>query len=113
MTDEMPGDKYVVFKRADFNSAFGDTLAEKALRERLDAGALDDAVVIRGQDVFAAPTFFNYSNQVITVHDIMAGTLAQPIPEEVAEELIALQKIADHFHELGLWASNTPAKLPN
>jgi len=99
--------KYIVFRRDDWEKhggLLGDDFASDY--------AVEDAAVIRGQDIFAASTFFNYSNNVITTQEILAA-LVEDASEEFDEMLSSLQAIADHFHDLGVASAEMPNKLPD
>lgn len=119
----MEDNKYVVFKIGDWldqrqvingvsNLPLNEEPAEdpratldKALKA-LDAARLDDAVVIRLQDLFAAGVLFTYAGAVQSAIEIMAAhNIAPP------EDLLATR---DHFFELASAAEASPIKkLPD
>lgn len=84
--------KYIVFKREDFENTSEVLLAE-----------IEDAVVIRLQDIFAAPALYTYYNSIQ-----VAMTLLPP------NERAALLPIADYFHEMATMADKTDhRKIPD
>lgn len=112
MSEDAPPSKYVVFKRHDWFGKVQDDLGAKKLQQLTGNYEVRDAVVIRAQDVFAASTFFNYSNQVQTTIEIMMGTFEEITPE-LGELIEDLSDTADHFHQLGVWASEQEAGFPD
>lgn len=109
---DTPRNKYITFKLSDWNGPVAEALGATNAKKMADKFALDDAVVIRGKDIFAAPTFFNYANQVVTVREIMANSFEEVTPE-LAKVLENLANIADHFHELGMWSTELEVGLPD
>lgn len=125
----MPDDKYVVFKISDWldqrqeinkvsnniGTANGHFL-DDAL-SALDAARLDDAVVIRRQDMFSPPTLDSYSNTALvfvealqTVRDLLHdGGAAEAVDEMIRNQ----QKRADYFHEQAALAWDAQRKLPD
>lgn len=102
----MNDSKYVVFKREDF-------LAWFALRSHgVDLGdmppALEDAVVIRRQDVFAPPALDAYANNIQSAVEAIKATGVEP--HGLAERLT---EIADYFHDQASEAWLTVRKLPD
>lgn len=115
----MEDGKYVVFKigdwldqRAVINKVSNEdvtgapTKALDGALMALDAARLDDAVVIRLQDLFAAGVLFTYAGAVQSAIEIMAAHNIAP-PED-------LLKTRDHFFELASAAESSPIKkLPD
>lgn len=104
-------DKYVVFKREDVES-WGHELATKTnLLEKV----VEDAVVIRRQDVFAPPALDAYANLITAAISIFVDSGgfvpgADPEPESVKR----LREIADYFHEQSEQAyADSSRKLPD
>jgi len=108
--DSVDNEKYVTFKREEFVTWIG-LLSTMDLRET-NPGALltealelrlEDAVVIRRQDLFAAPALATYAS--------MIGMVAQNISNPtVSKELLS---IADYFdHQAGI-AADEGYKLPD
>lgn len=101
--------KYVAFK----------TEAWEKFREELGRDAdefeqehkLEDAVVLRGQDVFTPGALFAYSNNVVTTVEILRGVVEPSV--ELEEELQTLMGIADTFHALGIASAESQSKLPD
>lgn len=98
-----PDEKYIVFKRSEFDLVF-----RRSDRNELEAIALPDAVVIRTQDIFAGPALHVYASS-------MAITVATRTNWSLADE--NLQSIADYFYERANEAdearANGAAKLPD
>ena len=113
-------EKYVVFKRADLDTwltwliseAF--TVNEKVLSifENAPLGEIEDAVVIRHQDIFAAPAFFEYAGQIGTFLEIAEAYRALYSVHRTVD-LENLGTIRDYFHEQGLLAQKSFHKLPD
>jgi hypothetical protein len=110
MTDDAPmDDKYVVFKREALDElllAFANNLTPtvgSALNNFVEA-VVEDAVVIRRQDIFAPPALEAYANGI---H--VALQLSQPGDEAAGR----LQKIADYFHSQASEAWMVSKKVPD
>lgn len=103
MTDQ---DKYVVFKKADWDEAISQRLGEHA-PELVRLYAVPDAVVLRLQDVFTKPALYAYGNGIQNAVDIMMA-VSDGILEEECKELIT---IADRIIELANTEIET--KFPN
>lgn len=92
----MKDEKYIVFKREDWDrytsrSGCGANVAKALL-------PLDDAVVIRTQDVFAAPALDGYANAIRT--GMAIATLGPLENNAEANEIHwRLGEIADYFHD--------------
>lgn len=85
-------EKYVVFRRDDFNDIFTDNnLIAGKVRQDLSTIQVKDAVVIRTQDIFAAPALDAYANSISVALMIMGYKPGDPHPE--------LANTADYFHE--------------
>lgn len=80
--------KYVVFKRLDFEEWYAE------LPEADYPPFIEDAVVIRRQDVFAPPALDAYGNAILCVVEAMK-TDERP---EIVDTVDRLQGIADYFH---------------
>ncbi len=93
----MEDDKYVVFKKEDWDTAY----------VAGDMRPLDDAVVIRRQDIFAAPAFFEYAGQIRTTIEIMKQEGCW------FEQNHHLEDIADYFMQQGEEAMRSERKLPD
>ena len=81
--EEQP--KYVVFKIEDFNQALGEgTIGQ--------CPEVDDAVVIRLKDPFAATALYTYCNTIMSFLELM--------PEEFLseQENQRMLDLADYFH---------------
>lgn len=108
-------DKYVVLKISDWldnrqilNAAADDPhhpdpsgAVNKVIKD-LDAARLDDAVVIRQQDIFAAGVLFTYAGAVQTAIEVL-GQQNIPVPDE-------LQDLRDRFFEFASAAEASPIK---
>ena len=104
----MDQNKYIAFKAAEWEAfAQGDPAARQFAVE----SRLPDAVVLRGQDAFTPGVLFAYANNVTTTLEIL-GAIMEDSPE-LKEILGNLQYAADQFHEMAVYASGLPGKLPD
>lgn len=103
MTDQ---DKYVVFKKSDWDEAITQKLGEHA-PELVRLYGVEDAVVLRLQDVFTRPALYAYGNGIQNAVDIMMA-VSDGMLEEECQELIS---IADSIIELA--NIETETKFPN
>lgn len=110
----MKDDKYAVFKIGDWIEEWkqhqdpGD--APHPLTD-LQRKRLDDAVVIRTQDVFAGPALHAYAANISTAISVIKSLPIDAI--EIDEAVARLQSIADHFHEAALEADDKVGKIPD
>lgn len=93
-------EKYIVFKRADVMTMVP---ADTALAFMECAAPIEDAVVIRKQDIFAGPALEVYSAAIRTAIKVM-------LPGEDKDRLLG---IADYFHEAAEDAYQTDGKVPD
>lgn len=107
----MENDKYVVFKREDWQAikASLDRSVGGGPYEQGQIAPLDDAVVIRRQDIFAGPGLFAYANAIQTAIDLLKteqndATWFHPSDERRLEEL------RDFFWEQAMMASHEEVK---
>lgn len=100
----MNDDKYIVFKRDDYDGYKWD---QKYI---LEGFAIPDAVVIRKQDVFAPPALEGYANAITCVLEALEGVA---ITEETSEIIWRLRRVADYFHGQAEDAYNFQRKLPD
>lgn len=89
-------EKYIVFKRVDNTGGIN-----------IYGEPLEDAVVIRKQDVFAPPALDAYANSIMVVIEALKVTGSEPglVPR--------LQKIADYFRAQAEDAYDMQRKLPD
>lgn len=108
-------DKYVVFKREDWDKACFE-LDEALLMVTADSVSrpeiptVADCFVVRGQDVFGAQALFGYAHLIQTALEVSAlpGRGSAFTPAE-CEHLSAL---ADELMERGLKWNRLPKKVP-
>ena len=94
-------EKYVVYKKADFES-----LMDESPEADFWGCQLEDAVVIRLQDVFAQSALFAYASSIRTAIEILEATNSE-VPEGLGE-------IADYFMAQGEKAGKYPhRKVPD
>lgn len=98
------GSKYIVFKQDEFDR-WANSLGENDM-ERMPLG-LQDAVVIRRQDVFAPPALDAYANAMQTCVEVLCNGSK---PTGTAERL---QDIADYFHDQAAKSWTEQRKLPD
>lgn len=97
----MIDEKYVVFKREEFQRWY----------QTVDSAggtvpmALDDATVIRGQDLFAGPALHAYAASIAIAVKILANT-----DPDLAK---SLRDVADYFSERAAEADEISHKLPD
>lgn len=133
MTQKVDDQKYIVFKRSDFYEMMGrlalppyygktssgrqemagkhwdcSEIAE-SIKEDAERSCLPDAVVIRRQDVFAAPALEAYANAIQCV--IEACEVAPALVSN-SNKMQALREIADYFHEQAEKSYGTDRKIP-
>lgn len=94
----MPDGKYVTFKMGDWEH-FLRTHVIQDLEEKI----IEDAVVIRRQDVFASPALDVYAGCITVAVKMMA-------PGPKRDNLVW---IADYFHEQAVLASQVHSKVPD
>jgi hypothetical protein len=97
--------KYLVFKTEEY-----DAMMEKDLDPR--HLALDDAVVIRRQDVFAPPALDCYANAITVTIEGMKIT-DKGATSENYDVRQRLQNIADYFHDQAAKSWTEQRKLPD
>lgn len=86
--------KYIVFKRDEF-------MAQGTAAE------IEDAVVIRRQDMFAPPALDCYANAIQTCIEVLTNGSAP------TGRTLQLQGIADYFHDQAAKAWTEQRKLPD
>lgn len=105
----MQDGKYITFKRTEFNAFMNNLLAQLPSGDevRVTGATLEvqDAVVIRRQDVFAPPALDAYANLIEA-----ALQIARDTDSEEHEQLV---NIADYFHQQAAEAWVTQRKLPD
>ena len=95
----MEDDKYITFKRAEFEEWY------KRANIRFEIPqALNDATVIRGQDLFAAPALDVYAASIAIV--LKFGGMADNTRKE-------LQAAATYFHERAEESREISFKTPD
>lgn len=103
--EDLDRPKYVVFKREDFYLALGTGTVGQCQE-------VDDAVVIRQKDPFAATALYTYSNTIMSFLELMEGmTQVAPIPGGDRQRLL---DIADYFAAQAMESEKIKDKrLPN
>ena len=92
--------KYVVFKLEDYQQAQGNLVGAVPT-------PLDDAVVIRLKDPFAATALFTYCNTIMSLLELMEGSISE-------EDYTRMLNIADYFHSQALESEKIKGKrLPD
>ena len=108
--------KYIVFKRADLDELV-DEIRESDPKDvgiALDSWRVDDAVVIRRQDMFSPPALDGYANTITAaVESIKAAYDGDGLPPDVYGVVRRLQGTADYFHSQALAAWDTDRKIPD
>lgn len=100
-------DKYITFKRDDFDAMLQPQAMNFATAEQVFSGlrsmALTDAVVIRRQDLFAGPALHSYAASI----SIASKLNADP------DLTKGLRNVADYFHDQAILADEEGWKLPD
>lgn len=99
------GPKYLVFKTEEYEAMMDNDLDPRHL-------ALDDAVVIRRQDVFAPPALDCYANAITVTIEGMKLTDTGTTSANY-DTRKSLQDTADYFHEQAAKAWTEQRKLPD
>lgn len=95
--------KYLVYKQEEMTGWVEGNLA---IAQTIPA-ALDDAVVIRLKDPFAATALYTYCNTIMSFMELMEDTMTQ-------EEHRRMLDIADYFHERAVSSEKIKGKrLPD
>lgn len=105
--------KYLVYKTEDMErwlySESGPLLDPATVPK-----PIEDAVVIRRQDMFAPPALDSYSNSIqAAIEAVRAANGDQDITEEAASNIKRLRDIADYFHDQASISWDTHRKLPD
>lgn len=111
----MLDEKYIVFKRSDWESE-----KEITVFGVLNGKEVEDAVVIRRQDVFAPPALEAYANTIMasvegmaSIAELADGNLDPDAYKQSARMIQALRDIADYFHQQAEASYATKRKLPD
>lgn len=108
----MRDEKYIVFKREEWEKKMNALLLEvpQEIVADVRAGAIQDATVIRCQDIFAAPALSAYADAITTTLEI-----TDLFPREANGQVrAALLKSADFFRDRAEEARGWPSKkLPD
>lgn len=82
-------------------------MTEKYIVTKLDGTPVDDAVVIRRQDMFAPPALDCYANAIQTCVEVLCNG-GPP-----SGKTMQLQQIADYFHDQAAKSWTEQRKLPD
>lgn len=100
------GDKYVVFKREDWQTYLGSL---RSVWQGSLPGSLE-SVVLRPTDIFGAPALYGYAHLVQTfleVERLTGGSLSD-------DQYRSLEKLADYFVETAKdWQRRGGQRLPD
>lgn len=100
--------KYIVFKVEDFDN-FVEKAHDQGFADYILPPEIEDAEVIRGQDIAAAPIFHTYASMILSYRQILASRVG--IQQSEQQDLI---RIADHFHLAAVKAEGNPnRRLPD
>lgn len=94
--------KYVTFKVEEFQE-FLERMKDKGSAPM--PAEVEDAVVIRRQDVFAPPALDSYANSIVVA--------LEALPDGFDHLRAQLREKADYFHEQAELAWHTNRKLPD
>lgn len=106
----MADDKYITFRREPFLEMIGHWTTQDMSRRQvpsvlaeIEMQAINDAVVIRRQDLFASPCLATYASMI----SLVASNISD---KAQAKEL---QRIADYFEDQANLAAAEGYKLPD
>jgi len=85
-------------------------MCDKYIVTKHDGTPVEDAVVIRRQDVFAPPALDAYANAIQCVVEAMSTQASEP---RTFQLMGRLQYIADYFHEQAAKSWSEQRKLPD
>lgn len=111
----MPSDnKYIVFKLEDFERNAPAIVKYSNLIESI----VEDAVVIRRQDLFSPPALDAYANAIMATVEVLRGAwpendFTSVNGEEAQRTIVRLIDISDYFHEQAVLAWESKRKLPD
>jgi len=91
--------KYITFRRDELF----DLLAQFGMKGDLTAMEIDDAVVIRRQDIFAAPALFAYAHSIAIAAKVAENTMLH-------DQLI---RVSDYLHQQAELAGEEGHKFPD
>lgn len=106
-------DKYIVFKREVFEEML------KHFPAHIHEGEfppVDDAVVIRRQDLFAPPALDAYANAIDVAISLTPYAEMENLDVDVPEafrRVLRLREVADYFHRQAVLAWDAERKLPD
>lgn len=105
----MDDEKFVVFKRDEFERWASRAVHQLGLDVPLIPLAVDDAVVIRRQDMFAASALDTYADSIAVAISVMGMCSDDNVNGTVSR----LQRIADYFRAQAELARDTHGKVPD
>jgi len=115
----MHDEKYVVFKWEDMIDFIQELCKDgvptfQEVDETVKAWKVDDAVVIRRQDVFSPPALDSYANSILAAVEVLQDCYEGGLPPDVYGTVRRLRSIADYFHNQArdAWAE-TQKKVPD
>jgi len=122
----MKDEKYMVFKRNEFYELMGELAlpvgdvdcapVAQNIEKRAKEVSLQDAVVIRKQDMFAAPALHAYASSIQTVIELLESLAPDPnikdhgIPGMPVGKMARLHEIRDYFFQQALEADDVRTK---
>lgn len=110
----MQNDKYLVFKREEFMEFIQELIdrnIDPAATTPKTIGALEDAIVIRRQDVFAAPGLYAYAHTIQTFIDaINFSEDWYAAMHSRTPDIEKLEQLRDFFAEMAMMAEQYPSK---
>lgn len=115
------GDKYITFHRDDWIKWISDVRSGTEIpgpeTEIPGLYEIEDAVVFRGQDVFAPSLFWQYAHTITTHTELIASYAMDDegnVSPEAALVIADLASKADLFADIAAWAENLEMrKIPD
>ena len=107
--------KYVVFKREDWQKGWEELISKDNLVTwDFPPEQVEDAVVIRRQDIFAPAALYGYAHAVLTARDILEwGSSESELDELDSLALDSLTELADYFASQADLATKEQSKVPD
>lgn len=105
----MEDEKFVVFKRDEFESWASRAVPTFSMEVPVLPRGVDDAVVIRRQDMFAASALDTYADSISVAISVMGMCSDDNVNGTVSR----LQRIADYFRAQAELARDTHGKVPD
>ncbi len=109
-TSPKHNDKYITFSREDWVQWWNQPGIGGTIHDIVTPKEIEDAVIIRRQDIFAPPAFDAYANAMTVV---MVTLASGEWNVEDQRSIDRLKEISDYFHEQAVLSWSTERKMPD